>query len=213
MSSHPDHTFRIELACTTDNATCPEAPTCGDGLVYDVWEDGTLLAWQACLTQDQADRINGLTPGFVERAFRRLTWPASPLILQPPGGATLVNLATNAYTTNDHPTTRTVTLLGVHLTIQATPTSYTWHFDDPHPQPGSDPTDLTTTDPGAPYPDLEVTHRYTHTGHLTPSVDTTYTGRYRVGHGPWQTIPDTLTVPGSPLDLRVESATPHLTGY
>jgi hypothetical protein len=50
-------------------------------------------------------------------------------------------------------------------------------------------------------------------GDVAPSVDTTYSGRYRVGNGRWQTIPDTLTVPGAPVGLQVVSATPHLVGY
>jgi hypothetical protein len=125
-------------------------------------------------------------------------------VVQPPDGRTLVNFDTNFYTANDHPTTQTVTLLGQRITIEATPTSYTWHF-------GDDGT-LTTRDAGAAYPDLRVTHRYAHVGALTPSVDTTYSGRFRVGNGSWQQIPDTLTVPGNPVALQVLSATPHLVG-
>ena len=125
-------------------------------------------------------------------------------MIQPPQGKTLVNFATNFYTTNTTPTTQTVTLLGQHITVEATPTQYTWHF-------GTDQA-LTTTDPGAAYPDLRITHRYLHTGTATPSVDTTYTGRYRVNNGTWQTIPDTLTVPGPTTHLQILSATPHLVG-
>jgi hypothetical protein len=92
------------------------------------------------------------------------------------------------------------------VTIEATPTEYRWHF-------GGADGDLTTSDPGAPYPDLRVTHRYTRVGDVGPSVDTTYAGRFRVGNGGWQTIPDTLTVPGAAVALQVVSATPHLVGY
>jgi hypothetical protein len=92
------------------------------------------------------------------------------------------------------------------VTIEATPVSYTWHF-------GTGDGDLTTSDPGAAYPDLEITHRYTRVGDVTPSVDTTYRGRYRVGNGAWRWIPDTLTVPGAAVALEVLSATPHLVGY
>jgi hypothetical protein len=141
----------------------------------------------------------------VQRAFRRLSWPASELVVQPPKGRTLVNFDTNFYTANNHPTTRTVTLIGQRVTIEATPTAYAWHFGE-----GGE---MTTTDPGAPYPDLRVTHRYPRVGTVAPSVDTTYAGRYRIGNGGWQTIPDTLTVPGSPIALEVVSATPHLVGY
>jgi hypothetical protein len=203
--AHSDHTFAVTMACTTDNAVCPDTPTCRDGLVYNVFEDGAKLDWQACLTKRQADRINHLTPGMVQRALRRPTWPASELVAQPPNGRTLVNFETNFYTTNTSPTTRAVTLIGRQVTIEATPTSYTWHFGDDD--------GLTTTDAGAPYPDLRITYRYTHVGSVRPSVDTTYSGRFRVGNGGWQAIPDTLTVPGAAVDLEVVSATPHLVGY
>ncbi|MGC4110755.1 MAG: hypothetical protein QM747_10105 [Nocardioides sp.] len=178
-----------------------------DGTLYGIYEDDstTPLPWNACLTDDEAATLGVLTPGYAERAFRRLTWPSSTLVVQPPDGRTLVNFATNFYTDNTHPTTQTVTLLGQRVTVKATPTQYTWHFDDN--------AELTTTDPGAPYPDLQVTHRYLTAGTTHPRVDTTYTGRFRVNGGDWQDIPDTLTVPGQPLDLRILTATPHLVGY
>ena len=208
IAAHAGHTFSIALACTTDNALCSDAPTCQssglDGQVYNVHEDGALLDWQACLTAQEAQHLGGVTPGLVTRAFRRLSWPGSVLQIQPPHGRTLVNFETDFFTTNTRTTTRVVTLLGQRVTIQATPTRYTWHFGDT--------TDLTTTDPGAPYPDLQVTHRYTRLATLTPSVDTTYAGRYRVGTGTWHTIPDTLTVPGPTTTLQILSATPHLVG-
>ena len=212
IAGHSDHTYSIRPACEVGGlALCSDAATCNieghPGYLYNVYEDNAPdpLDWQACLTKQEARRLGGLTPGMVERAFQRLSWPASPLIVQPPKGRTLVNFDTNFYTTNTHPTTQTVTLIGQQVTIEATPVQYTWHF-------GGDG-QLSTTDPGAPYPDLRVTHRYTRVGSLQPSVDTTYSGRYRVGNGNWQTIPDTLTVPGSPVDLQVLSATPHLVGY
>ncbi|HEX4687428.1 MAG TPA: hypothetical protein VH228_11655 [Nocardioides sp.] len=212
IAGHSDHTYSIRPACEVGGlALCSDAATCNieghPGYLYNVYEDNAPdpLDWQACLTKQEARRLGGLTPGMVERAFQRLSWPASPLIVQPPKGRTLVNFDTNFYTTNTHPTTQTVTLIGQQVTIEATPVQYAWHF-------GGDG-QLSTTDPGAPYPDLRVTHRYTRVGSVQPSVDTTYSGRYRVGNGNWQTIPDTLTVPGSPVDLQVLSATPHLVGY
>ena len=47
VAEHSDHTFRVALACVTENAICPEAPTCDDGYVYDIWEDTVLLPWEA----------------------------------------------------------------------------------------------------------------------------------------------------------------------
>jgi hypothetical protein len=213
IGEHSDHTYSIRPACEVGGrALCSEPARCNieghEGLLYNVYEDAAPdpLDWQACLTEQEAKRLGGLTPAMIEHAFQRLAWPASELVVQPPKGRTLVNFDTNFYTTNTRPSTRTVTLIGQTVTIEATPTQYTWHF-------GTTDGDLTTTDSGAAYPDLRVTHHYTHVGSVTPSVDTTYSGRFRVGTGSWQTIPDTLTVPGASVGLQVVSATPHLVGY
>jgi hypothetical protein len=215
IASHADHTYSIRPACEVGGlALCDQPGTCNidghDGNLFNVYEDAdpTPLAWQACLTDREATHLGGLTPGAVVHAFRRLAWPASPLVVQPPRGRTLVNFDTNFYTTNTTPTTRTVTLIGQRVTIEATPTEYTWHFAS-----GSEDADRTTTDPGAAYPELRVTYRYLRVGEVRPSLDTTYSGRYRVGNGAWRTIPATLTVAGPPVDLQVVSATPHLVGY
>ena len=214
LAEHSDHTYSIRPACEIGGlALCAEPGHCNieghEGSLFNVYEDDDPepLSWQACLTDDEATHLGGITPGTVQHAFERLAWPASPLIVQPPKGKTLVNFDTNFYTTNATPTTQTVTLIGQPVTIEATPSQYRWHFGS-----GAEG-DLTTTDPGAAYPDLRVTHRYLHVGAVQPSLDTTYTGRYRVGNGPWRAIPDTLTVAGNPVDLEVVSATPHLVGY
>jgi hypothetical protein len=215
IASHSDHTYSIRPACDIGGgALCAEPGRCNieghEGNLFNVYEDNNPepLDWQACLTDQEAERLGGITPGAVQHAFERLAWPPSALVVQPPKGRTLVNFDTNFYTTNTHPTTQTVTLIGQRVTIEATPTQYRWNVDA-----GATDGGLTTTDPGAAYPDLRVTYRYLRVGTVRPSVDTTYAGRYRVGDGPWRTIPDTLTVPGAPVDLQVVSATPHLVGY
>ncbi|GAB3862421.1 hypothetical protein GCM10028801_27930 [Nocardioides maradonensis] len=143
----------------------------------------------------------GPTPGQVAQAFRRLSWPASVLKIQPVKGRTLVNLRTNFYTTNTGPTTRTVTLLGHRITIQATP-SYRWTWGDGGRASG--------TSAGAAYPNLLVTHVYLRKGVVRPRLDTVYAGRYRIGNGPWRSIPGTLTVGGAPQRLEVTTARPVL---
>jgi hypothetical protein len=215
IAAHSDHTYSIRPACEVGGlALCDQPGTCNidghDGNLFNVYEDDSPdpLDWQACLTDREAKHLGGLTPGAVQHAFERLAWPASPLVVQPPDGKTLVNFDTNFYTTNTAPSTRTVTLIGQQVTIEATPTQYVWHFGS-----GSDDGDRATTDPGAAYPDLRITYRYLHVGDVNPSVDTTYSGRYRVGNGPWRQIPATLTVAGAPVALQVVSATPHLVGY
>lgn len=58
-----------------------------------------------------------------------------------------------------------------------------------------------------------ITHRYddARVG-LRPRVDTTWSARYRVDGGPWREVPGTVTIQGTPYDLTVRSASPHLAG-
>lgn len=160
---------------------------------------------QACLLPEQAPPPvpPQVTPDLVAQAFATLTWPESPLTIQPPGGRTLVNLETNFLTTNTAPTTQSVQLLGQSVDIEATPSTWTWLHGDGTTQ--------TTDRPGTPYPDLTVTHTYRDADTVAnPSVDTTYTGRYRLNGGPWQLIPTTRTITGTPAELEIVPATPQL---
>ena len=129
IASHSDHTYSIRPACEIGGgALCAEPGRCNieghEGNLFNVYEDNNPepLDWQACLTDREAERLGGITPGAVQHAFERLAWPPSPLVVQPPKGRTLVNFDTNFYTTNTHPTTQTVTLIGQPVTIEATPT-------------------------------------------------------------------------------------------
>ena len=208
FSSGDGHHYAIVLSCSLGGgASCSEAQTCPGpppGTLFDVLRDGEKIG-STCLDDDTAETLGEITAGLVRKAFERLTWPKSDLNLQPPDGTTLVGFATNFYTDNNEPTTQTVTLLGQQVTIEATPTSYLWHFGDG--------TDQTTTTPGAAYPNLLVTHQYQHASTAVhPSVDTTYTGRYRTGNGPWLSIRGTLTVTGEPGELAVREAQGVLTG-
>lgn len=164
-------------------------------------EDGGL--W--CIGEAEANDAGTITPGQVLRAMRNLDWPESALVIQPPDGLTLVNFDTNFYTTSTQPVTRQVTLLGQQITIEATPAEYQWQFGDGQ--------SLASTKPGAAYPALTITHNYERKGTYSPQLDTVYSGRYRVGGGPWQDIPGTHTVPGTPEQLRAIEAQPKLVGY
>lgn len=146
-----------------------------------------------------------LTVGLIRTAFAELKLPAGTLVIQPPDGLTLVNFDTNFYTTSTEPIARTVTLLGRRVTLEATPSAFHWTFDDGE--------SLTTSDPGAPYPQLRVTHNYLRKGTYRPRLATTYTGRYRVGGGPWRQIPGTVTIDGTGQALRAIEAQPKLVSY
>ena len=146
-----------------------------------------------------------LTLGDIRAAFARLPLPPSRLVIQPPGGRTLVNFATNFYTTDTEPILREVTLLGRRVTIRATPSSYAWTFGDGRSR--------TTSSPGAAYPELAITHAYAHHGRFRPHLATTYRGEFRVGAQGWRQIPGTVTIAGPSQPLRVVEAIPHLVGH
>lgn len=212
----PRYTIRQQCGGQTLGEVCSNPRVCDGpppGTWYSLYRNGMPIGL-VCLTDEQAVQAQPpaqptLTAGMVSRAFRRLSWPTAELTISPPGGRTLVNLATIFSTDLATSQTQTVTLLGLQVTIEATPTGYTWH--------AGDGTSWTSTDPGTPYtPGADVETLNTHTyldGSTTlgPSVDVTYTGRYRVGGGGWIDIPETLTLPGSPVPLEVVEAANNLT--
>ena len=136
-------------------------------------------------------------------ALRRIGLPALEARTQPED-KTLVNFDTIFYT-EAQPFTRTITLLGQRVDVEATPSSYTWHHGDG--------TTATTSTPGAPYPAKDVTYSYEH-AHVTvaASVDVTYTARFRVSGGGWQDVDGTVTISGPATDLRIAEASPVLSG-
>ncbi len=145
----------------------------------------------------------------VARAFRRVPLPESRLAIQPPGGETLVNLAT-VFSTEAEPFRRTLTLLGQQVELDISPATFTWHHGDGSTQ--------TTGEPGRAYePGLPmsayVTHQYRDLAEgLAPSVDTVWTARFRVNGGAWRDVGETVTVEGPPATLAVREAEPNLVG-
>ena len=189
--------------------TCSEQATCDDGTPMSInwlaYSDGVSSGpWSSC-TQDSSTVAAPptITPGLVLQAFRRIPLPAADLVIQPPNGRTLVNFKTNFYTEQGE-LSRTVTLLGRQVELRIWPASFQWRFGDGE--------SAQTTEPGAAYPDLQVTHEYTQKGRVAPSVDTTYAAQFRVGAGPWRDVAGTVTIPGTPQALRVVEARPVLVG-
>jgi hypothetical protein len=145
-----------------------------------------------------------VTPGVAAAALRVIPLPAGVLEVQPPNGRTLVNFDTNFFT-ETQAFDRRVTLLGQRVDLHIVPSEFGWRFGDGQ--------SLTTDEPGSPYPQLDVTHRYLRKGHVAPSVDTTYTATFRVNGGPWRDVPGSVTIPDAPVALEVLTATPTLVGY
>jgi hypothetical protein len=141
------------------------------------------------------------SPEEVFRYFQRLPLPQLPTHQQPPGDA-LVGLPVVFFT--DGPTTQTYSLdiRGFTVDIVATTESFTWHTGD-----GAD---LTSSDPGAPYPDHTVTYDYA-SGTYTASLTTTWSGTFSVDGSATVDVPGTTTTDGPPVTFRVVEARAVLT--
>ncbi len=173
------------------------------GTWYSVTRDGVFVG-EACLTDTESTKHKRVSiRSLVIKQFERLSWPASPLVVQPPGGKTLVNLETVFYTTNVGFTEVPINLLGFEIRVKAEPIKYAWRFGDGATS--------TTTTPGAPYPDFDVFHVYESVDKVDVSVDTTYgNASFSVDGGAWQDIDSTLLVSGAAVELEVLEAKPQL---
>lgn len=135
--------------------------------------------------------------------FRRLPLTASTPQLQPADGRGLVDMDLIVFT-EPTPQVLSTTVLGIPVTVHATPARYTWDFGD-----GSDP--LVTTDPGAPFPDQTVARAYRSAGTYQLTLTTTWTGTYQVnGTGPWHTVTGNATTTSAPVTTEALTATTTL---
>jgi hypothetical protein len=150
---------------------------------------------------DVTDLNPAPTPDEIYRYLRTLPLPALPTRQQPPGTA-LVGLPVVFHT--DGPTSQgfDLTIRGYAVHITATATSYTWHTGDG--------TDLTTTSPGAPWPDTTVTHTY-RSGSYTSSLTTTWTATFTLDGSPPTPVPGSTTTDGPATTFAVVQAHPVLT--
>ena len=141
-----------------------------------------------------------VTPDVVLEEVRRIGLPSMSVHAPP---ETFVNYETVVYTKAET-FARTVNLLGFAVDIEATPAEFHWNYGDG--------TTETTTTAGRAYPATDITHTWTN-AHRTfhPSVDVTYSIRYRVDGGTWQTLGDTITIQGPQGNVRIREATGILT--
>ena len=141
------------------------------------------------------------SPDEVFRYFERLPLPQLPTRQQPPGNA-LVGLPVIFFT--DGPTTQTYSLdiRGFTVDIVATAQGFTWHTGD-----GAH---LTTTDPGAPYPEHTVSYDYA-SGTYTASLTATWGGTFTVDGSAAVDVPGSTTTDGPPVTFTVVEARAVLT--
>src|SRR5690625_69451 len=96
-------------------------------------------------------------------------------------------------------------VLGVDVDVRVTPVVYTWDFGD-----GSMP--VTGTDPGAPWPNHTVSHRYRTAGSVTISLRTEWDAAFRVeGTSGWVPVVGRAVTSQTADPIEVVTATPRLT--
>jgi hypothetical protein len=155
----------------------------------------------ACI--DVTDLNPPPSPGEVFSYFQRLPLPTLTTQHQPPGDG-LSGLPVIFYT--DSPTTQTFTvdIRGFSVVIEAKATRYTWHTGD------SAAPEVTSADPGKPYPNETIEHDYrsgTYTAYLTVTWGATFT----VNGGAPANVPGTTTTDGPSVTFDVLQARPVLT--
>ena len=143
-----------------------------------------------------------ILPVMTQEDFRRLPLPAPVLTLQPDRGWVLINIET-IVRTDPTPVTLRTDLLGYGVTVEATPTRWTYDFGDGHT--------LTTTSPGHPYPDHDVFHEYEQPGQAAITLTAQWTGRYQIDGNPtWRDINGTATTTTTSPPFDIEERTSRL---
>jgi len=168
---------------------------------------GPIAGWALVGTTCYPDLVPGkpvLGLGRILTAFNNTPWAKPTTHIQPEGNTTLVTLDT--YFEVDWPATGfqpgeidTITLLGTTVRIRPTVQGYTYVF-------GDGTSFGPTASAGGPYPGGDITHAYAKAGTYNTHIDITYGGEFSIAGGAWVTIPDTVTVAGTPQPLTVKTA-------
>jgi len=222
----PRWQYRTRINCsagdTTGSGCATAAAACTNGqfqavvLRRLVTADGTPVTqpqgrwtvWGVTCFPNELPGSNLPTLAMVQQAFREIDFAKGGLSIQPVGNVTLVNLPTffqaswpEAGVGPDE--IDASALLGYRLEIQPMVRSLTYVYGDGN---SSGPTESL----GGPHPDGDIRWTYTRAGAMATRLDTTYGARFRLQGGAWMTIPDTVTVQGTPVTLTVREAKARL---
>ena len=205
------HWVSTEMCEVGGLATCNRFGVCPDGThrqdtYYETDTGSRLYEDTGCPVSATPPAQPVLTAGRVLEAFRRLPLPESPLLIEPSGGETIVNFDTIFYTTRA-PFTRSVRLLGHRVRFNIEPSEFTWVWGDGQQR--------VTSSPGQPYRrgvsvDRDITHRYLTKDRFEPRLDTTYSATYSVDGRAARPVGGTVTIAGTPQELRTVTYTPLL---
>ena len=194
------------VVCQVD--TCPMV-TPGSHLVWRyhavIGSNGRPGPWigdgAVCLSGNAPGRP---VPAFTLTEFRRLKLPPGKARIQPPSGHVLINIETNLYVQDPAPVTLTTTVIGLPVTVKATPARYEWD--------AGDGAVLRTADPGGAYPRMTTTHTYQTPGKYQVVLRTVYTGQYSVSGGPYLPIDGEVTIDSPPIPVDAYESRAHLVG-
>lgn len=188
-----------DVQCAASGVACPQGMT-----RLFVWSApaGTVFGqpgWRQSGTTCGEPGVPGaavVVPALSAEDFQRLPLPAGVAGVQPSGGRVLVRVPTNVYVTVG-PVVLDTTVLGFAVRVRATPSRFSWDFGDG--------TVLPTRDPGAPYPDLRVSHPYAARGEYGITLTTFYSGEYSVAGGPWLPVPGEAEVASATVAVQAFS--------
>ena len=138
--------------------------------------------------------------GIVNRDFQRVVaLKGVPEISPEPD--TLVNIDTIFTTSSPNSYDIPLTVLGRSVVITATASRWTWHFGD-----GATGSTAVAGSKG------RVLHTYRQSGSRGAFVIIEWTGTFRVGGGPVQSVTGTATTTGDPVTIAVKQARTELVG-
>lgn len=178
---------------------------------------GQLVAqarWQfvgfTCFSDLVPGANNVLTMQMILKQFHDTAFAKPTASIQPVGLKTLVNLPTyyelkwpsQGFEPGESDTT---TLVGRRVEIQPVFQSATYIYGD-----GASSGPVKSL--GGPHPTGDVTHTYRKQMTASVQINATYSGTFRVDGGEWITIPDTVTIEGTPVNLTVAEAKSRLYG-
>ncbi|UNX55951.1 hypothetical protein MF406_06930 [Georgenia sp. TF02-10] len=130
--------------------------------------------------------------------LQRLPIAPGTVSVQPDRGWVLVNIDTIVFT-DAAPQVLDTVVLGTPVRVGVSPVDYTWDFGD-----ASAP--VTTTVPGAPYPNHTVAHTYTRAAEgVSVGLTVRWSGQFEVnGSGVWQPVQGTAVTSAvsAPFDVR-----------
>ena len=144
----------------------------------------------------QGEPAEPAVPVVTQRDFQSVPLSAAEVHVWPDGWG--VAGKRTAFWTDDTTQTKTLTMLGQEVTVEAVPVSWRWDFGDG--------TVKWTHSPWRKPVSLERAgfyHVYSEAEHVKVTVTVKYEGRFRVGNGPWTDIEGTAEKTSPPRDVTI----------